>query len=37
MIKSQREHEEQWFASRTALLEKQKSRKENREKLATVL
>jgi len=37
MIKTQREHEEQWWNGRQALIEKQSNRKEGREKLASVL
>jgi len=37
MIKNQDEHEELWFRSREALIEKQKARKEGQKKLDDVL
>jgi len=37
MIKTQHEHEEQWFNGRKALIEKQKGREEGQKKLDEVL
>jgi hypothetical protein len=37
MIKTQHEHEDQWWAGRQALLQKQEARKEGQKKLDDVL
>jgi hypothetical protein len=37
MIKVQNEHEEQWWRSREALVERQKAREEGQKKLDNVL
>lgn len=37
MIKNQHEHEELWFKSREALIERQKARKDGQKKLDDVL